>query len=316
MQSLLLLVSALSTVLVCPYRAGADAHEDDYDFVGSEAVGGEYGVADGVHSEAAIEPGFKRSTRPSLDHSSEDVHELFISVDMNQDGLITHEELRAWLLSGLAKHNNDEAVAKMNDDDGNRDGMLSWPEVAKSALGHTQLGLNFSNDTVDREHVLILEDVLNADRLRFVAADINGDGQLNVTEYAAFIHPYDYSHMASYEIDRALADLDYNHDEAIDEAELFRNAPTADIEGVKTEKDNFDLSDLDRDGRLTGEELLHWVSHDLDTIALEETDNLFEVTDANQDDALTEDEVAAQYEQWIGGDHAEQHRRVAVKDEL
>jgi len=56
---------------------------------------------------------------------------------------------------------------------------------------------------------------------KFYLSDRNGDSKLDVTEYAAFLHPENYDYMHDSEIDNALVDYDKNGDEFVSFAEYL-----------------------------------------------------------------------------------------------
>jgi len=56
---------------------------------------------------------------------------------------------------------------------------------------------------------------------KFHLADRNGDSQLDVAEYAAFLHPQNYEYMHDLEVDNALVDYDKNRDGFVSFAEYL-----------------------------------------------------------------------------------------------
>jgi len=59
------------------------------------------------------------------------------------------------------------------------------------------------------------------EKKKFYLSDCNGDSKLDVTEYAAFLHPQNYDYMHDSEIDNALVDYDKNKDEFVSFAEYL-----------------------------------------------------------------------------------------------
>ena len=57
--------------------------------------------------------------------------------------------------------------------------------------------------------------MLKEDEHRFNVADLNKDGQLDLEEYKAFYHPYDYEHMMIFELERELEEKDKNGDKKL-----------------------------------------------------------------------------------------------------
>jgi len=56
---------------------------------------------------------------------------------------------------------------------------------------------------------------------KFHLADRDGDSKLDVSEYAAFLHPQNYDYMHDHEIDNALVDYDENRDGFVSFAEYL-----------------------------------------------------------------------------------------------
>lgn len=59
------------------------------------------------------------------------------------------------------------------------------------------------------------------EKSKFYLADRNADSKLDITEYAAFLHPQNYNYMHDNEIDRALADYDKSRDGLVSFAEYL-----------------------------------------------------------------------------------------------
>lgn len=52
--------------------------------------------------------------------------------------------------------------------------------------------------------------------MKFQAADVDKSGSLDLSEFAAFTHPYDYEHMYDFEVNMTLKAQDQNKDGVID----------------------------------------------------------------------------------------------------
>jgi Ca2+-binding EF-hand superfamily protein len=66
--------------------------------------------------------------------------------------------------------------------------------------------------------------MVKSDEDRFRAADSDGDGRLNVQEFSAYLHPYDYEYMHDIELDRVMQDYDMNKDGDISLNEYSRRS--------------------------------------------------------------------------------------------
>lgn len=58
------------------------------------------------------------------------------------------------------------------------------------------------------------------DKLKFNAADVNKDGNLDIHEFVAFEYPYDFEYMHEVEMDRSMKELDANKDDLISQEEF------------------------------------------------------------------------------------------------
>ena len=70
--------------------------------------------------------------------------------------------------------------------------------------------------------VASLLQVIDLDQEKFLTADVNGDAVLDLEEYTAFMHPYDFPHMHHVEIKRVLRKYDKNNDGVIDLPEFMQ----------------------------------------------------------------------------------------------
>ncbi len=66
--------------------------------------------------------------------------------------------------------------------------------------------------------------MLNEDKAKFTRADKNNDGFLNETEFAAYLHPYNFDYMEDYELDRIMGEYDKDGNSFIDFEEYIGDA--------------------------------------------------------------------------------------------
>lgn len=93
------------------------------------------------------------------------------------------------------------------------------------------------------------------------AADVNGDGVLNSSEWVAFSHPEEHPAMLPLILEQTLRDKDKDGDGAIDFQEYVGDRGMEhDKNWLQVEKSKFDEDlDKDGDGKLKGNEILSWV---------------------------------------------------------
>ena len=68
----------------------------------------------------------------------------------------------------------------------------------------------------------MLDDTQLSMKLRFQKADINGDNQLDMAEFAPFIHPFRHDHMVDHLVEDQLVLYDHDQDGTISLEEYIR----------------------------------------------------------------------------------------------
>ncbi|CAK9134965.1 unnamed protein product, partial [Ilex paraguariensis] len=112
------------------------------------------------------------------------------------------------------KLSDEEATERFQDADANKDGKISWKE---------QLSDSFGEETDFDEASLEDEMLLKADKKLFQAADSNGDGVLDATEYKRFCNPEDFADMLPILLTNTLDEKDLNKDGLISFEEFVGN---------------------------------------------------------------------------------------------
>lgn len=82
------------------------------------------------------------------------------------------------------------------------------------------------------------------------------------------------------------------------------------------ESSNFRFQDKNSDGALDKEEVVAWVSPNIDEIVREETEHLLGETDKDKDGQLTKEEILDEHELWVGSEATEYGEMLLDKDEL
>ena len=103
--------------------------------------------------------------------------------------------------------------------DANDDGLISLEEYNKERF-------DFIHDPeisklMTEEEIESVKTANEKDPRRFIDADLDRDGQLNATEFAAFLHPHTQPHMHEVVVKETLEDMDQNNDGLIDEDEYI-----------------------------------------------------------------------------------------------
>ncbi|KAL0894389.1 hypothetical protein ABMA27_013011 [Loxostege sticticalis] len=223
---------------------------------------------------------------------------LLPKMDLNGDQNIDRLELKKWILNSFVKLSQEEAVERMSEVDDNRDGVVSWAEYLQDAFG------------VDTEEEVGPEDtgdsgmLLREEKEMFKAADINGDGALDVVEFEVFTNPEEHTLMHPYLVNQTLREKDKNRDGRIDFNEYVgERGSQEDKAWLVAERDKFDHElDSNGDGVLDMPEIEKWVIPDNEEIAEEEVDHLFASADDDHDDLLSFAEVLAHHAVFVGSE--------------
>ncbi|KAL1124715.1 hypothetical protein AAG570_001338 [Ranatra chinensis] len=264
---------------------------------------------------------------------------LLGKMDLNKDQQIDRNELKAWILRSFKMLSEEESNERFEDADENQDGEVTWEEYKLDAYGDPEedvfqvifyyvlvlycwyyywcgtLYINLTNLVIDSQ-------MLQNDKMLFKAADKNGDGALDKSEFIYFTHPEEYPEMLPHILQNTLDEKDKNKDGFIDFQEFLGDrARNHDKEWLVAEKDKFDRDfDKDHDGKLNANEILSWVVPSDDEIAEEEVIHLFDSADDNGDNVLSFEEVLENHETFVGseatdyGEHL--HNIHTFEDEL
>jgi len=242
---------------------------------------------------------------------------LLEKMDRNLDEQIERKELYAWILRSFKSLSAEDAEDRMEDCDENEDGFVTWEEYKAEEY-------DFGDEDVDPSDPETAEEwkLMEEDRFLFLAADSNGDGLLDKTEFLAFSHPEEDEGMKPHVLEQVLKARDKNGDSSIDFQEyLGSRGDGKNKEWLLTEKDRFD-NELDKNGDnlLSREEILAWIIPSNEEIAEEEVNHLFAGADSDADGILSFDEVLDNHDLFVGseatdyGDHLQNLDR--FKDEL
>ncbi|XP_036329312.1 reticulocalbin-2 [Rhagoletis pomonella] len=229
-------------------------------------------------------------------------------MDLNKDGFVERHELKAWILRSFKKLGEEEAADRMEEIDADGDYQITWKEYLKDSFSmedEEEKKELIDFDSYDEEKQMI-----KSDKELFNAADLNKDGVLDSKEYVLFYSPEEHPQMLPIVLEHTLREKDTNHNGEIDYSEFIGTAgQERSREWLVEEKDRFDHLDENKDGLLTGNEVLNWVVPNSEAIAKDEVDHLFVSTDEDHDDRLSYLEILSNYDTFVGseatdyGDH-------------
>lgn len=237
------------------------------------------------------------------------------SHDANNNDVIELDELKAWMMESFRMLDKEEAMEKLEEEDSNADGKLTFDELLDKQYGYTREDVeNLKTGDGDEEN----EDTLNLikdDEARFNAADLDKDGALDIQEYMAFFQPFDFPHMYEVEMAKTMKDFDKDGDGFVSQQEFVGDLD--DEENRLASVTNFKELDKDNNGKLTSEELRPFAMPDNTEIAAEEAEHLIETCDENKDGHLSIEEIVTKEDEFISSSATDYGRTLHfVKDEL
>jgi len=252
----------------------------------------------------------------TVEESKRQLGMLVDKMDVDQDGIVSLSELRIWILNSFRSIDREEAIEQMVAHDLDHDGNLTWSEYTDRVYGYQPDEIiKLAYDT--NPQVLALSQMIALDLEKFLAADTNADGTLDVAEYCTFLHPHDFTHMHATEIQRILRDYDKNHDDLIELSEYMQEEdfpqernPEQDI----IDQENFNDYDRNMNGFLDADEIRYWALPNHNEAAEDEALHLIQETDLDRDGALNKAEILTNHQMWVGSEVTDYGR--ALRDEL
>jgi Ca2+-binding EF-hand superfamily protein len=237
------------------------------------------------------------------------------SHDANNNDIIEADELKQWVLESFRMLDSEEAMEKLEDEDENKDGKVTFAEMLHKQYGYSEEDLADVQKEEEEEGGTDVFQLITDDRNRFTAADVNKDGFLDEAEYIAYFQPYDFPHMYEVEMERAMKDLDKDLDGFVSMQEFI--GEISDEETRLSEMTNFEELDKDKDGKLTTDELRPWALPDNNESAAEEVEHLLNLCDDDKDGHLSIDEIVAKEDEFLRSTATDYGRTLHfVKDEL
>jgi len=231
------------------------------------------------------------------DQSKEQLGKLFHQVDKNGDGGVTEKELEDWMRFTHDRYVTDNTKAQMNLTDSDEDGKVSWDEYKSKS--YTWMEEEQADDeSRAKEH----EVMMARDRRRFDRADADRDTQLNIKEFAAFLHPESDESMKGIVVEEVMEDMDKDSDGRIS-LEEFIGQP-GEGEGhdwVTRESEQFSqYHDVNKDGYMDKKEATQWVMPDDYHYLTAEAKHLITESDVNKDGQISKDEMVDKFALFAG----------------
>lgn len=182
---------------------------------------------------------------------------LVTKMDLNGDKFVDRHELKAWILRSFRMLSEEEAADRLEEIDANKDGRVSWPEYLQDTYGFDSMDEAMANEESTEDEKRLIQD----DKKMFDMADVNVDRELDAVEFTMFLSPEEFPEMMPIILEQTLRDKDLDKDGKISFQEFIgESAKHHDKEWLVVEKDKFDADfDKDKNGMLTGHEILSWV---------------------------------------------------------
>merc|ERR1712157_338932 len=234
------------------------------------------------------------------------LRKLVVRMDHNRDGFVDMEELTMWTVVALFE------MADLDDTDS-----LTFEETFIEEHHYANFTMNDLKKGLSEEY----NKMYNRDKARFDAADIDGDEKLTEQEFVLFKNPLKDEAVKTAVMAECLAMVDTDKDGKLSLQEYLNDwhvPPNKNDEDfIELETDRFnDEYDRNKDGFLTGDELLFWLSPDNTEIAIDEAEHLIDMCDEDEDEKLTPEEIVENHDLWVDSDATEYGAQLRHYDEL
>ncbi|XP_048758659.1 reticulocalbin-2-like [Ostrea edulis] len=242
---------------------------------------------------------------------------LAVEMDSDKDGFVSRQELIDWIMNSFRKLDMEDSMEQFEECDENNDNKVTWREYLSR---HHGFNINdYKEYSNEQEAVDEFTKVLEEDKKKFDAADVDKDGALTKKEHVAFLYPADFPHMHDVEMERVLMDHDKNGDGTITKEEFLADTDKNDKELVLVEEERFGDFDRNKDGVLDKKEIKDWVLPDNNEAAVEEAEHLIQRSDMagenGKDGKLSIEEIVSNHEDFVGS-QATNYGEFLPKDEL
>ncbi|XP_076762930.1 calumenin B scf [Xylocopa sonorina] len=242
-------------------------------------------------------------------------------IDKDNDGYVTREELKDWILYTQKRYirDNIEQQWKSHNPEGKE--KLPWTEFLAMVYGDMDEH-EAENDDKSKDNTLSYVAMLKKDRRRWSAADLDGDNALTKEEFSAFVHAEEADHMKDVVVLETMEDMDKDTDGKISLSEYIGDMYDGaegeeEPEWVKNEKEQFSMyRDKDGNGFLDFDEVKTWIMPvDFDHAEAESRHLIFEA-DTDADQKLTKDEILKKYDIFVGSQATDFGEALARHDEF
>ncbi|XP_069765228.1 reticulocalbin-3 isoform X2 [Narcine bancroftii] len=248
--------------------------------------------------------GAKTFDQLTPEESKERLGKIVDRIDQDQDGLVTVDELTAWIKRAQNRYIDENVKRHWKDYDLNQDGKVSWDEYKNTTYGY-YMGEDFT-DISDAEDKASYRKMLRRDERRFRNADKDGDLIATREEFTAFLHPEEFDYMKSVVVTETIEDIDKDGDGMVDLKEYIGDMYTPEQgepepDWVKNEQEQFkQFRDINKDGKMDHKEIERWILPGDYDHAISEAKHLIHESDKNEDGKLSKEEFLENYNRFVG----------------
>ncbi|CAF0758257.1 unnamed protein product [Brachionus calyciflorus] len=252
------------------------------------------------------------------EESKERLGKIIEKIDSDHDEFVNETELYEWL------HNVTRSALNKETDE-------KWKLFGENTTLDEYLETNFGalkywseeEKTTRKELYQAYLKMMERDKKRFKAADIDNDGKLSRAEYSDFIHPEESKTMRNLVIDETIEDLDKNGDGVISFEEfvtdLKKNVKDGEDEPewISVEVENFrSFRDKNKDNVLDREEINDWILPADYDYTLNEAKHLVFEADDNKDGKLSKKEILDNYNLFVASSATNYGKKIYDKEDL
>ncbi|KAA0201051.1 putative reticulocalbin calumenin dna supercoiling factor [Fasciolopsis buskii] len=254
--------------------------------------GGEHNIR--YDQEAFLGEDAESFLRLTPEKGKEELGKIFHKIDINNDGMVTMDELVHWLekvhnrtIASDIKHSWEAYKLQPGEP-------LTWEVYSKHVIAESADSADDDEENVNA--------TLERDRRRWDACKNSGDDRLLYTDASCFLHPELHDKMKKILAQETVEEIDKNKDGFISEDEYISDMWSgekgeSEPEWVKSEREEFhNKRDTNKDGKLDVQEVYNWIFPSVDDPIKTEADHLMQEVDVDGDGRLDKNEMLSRYD--------------------
>lgn len=236
------------------------------------------------------------------DESKARLGQMFDKIDTDDDGKVSHQELRAWIQKSQKTYIVEDVERQWKAHNPDLKDVLSWGEYKQATYGFID-ELTDANDDDSKTY----KEMMRRDKRRWTLADRNGDNSLSKEEFTDFLHPEESDRMRGVIVEETLEDIDKDNDGKLSLSEYISDIYSQDAAGdeipewVAREREQFKTHrDANGDGFMDKDEIREWIAPPDYDHSDAEAKHLVLESDADKDGKLSKQEVLDNYDLFVG----------------